>query len=163
MPDMLPEGSHGMIRRLPLLAFFRNRAAVITSVTMTSLVAVAVGISMKYGFDSDAKRESDIENITNEAYAPTSVASYTEPKDSISVDVTGGCEAVIFENETLDTILGRIAASYEVRIVIANPDKGRLRLYFKWDRTKTLEEVVAQLDNFEQINIKLDGRTIKVD
>ena len=78
--------------------------------------------------------------------------------DSVAADLT----PVVFENETLEPHLSRIASAHGATVLIA-PSKASLRLYFKWNPAEPLDEVVARLNNFEQIDITLDGKTIKVE
>ena len=143
------------------LYFFRSRAAAVAAVTLTSLVAVAIGVGMKYGFGEKESTASVTGEYQREGAVISAVAgdsAVSTLADSVAADLT----PVVFENETLETLLSRIASAHGAKVLIA-PSQASLRLYFKWNPAEPLDEVVARLNNFEQIDITLEGKTIKVD
>ncbi len=72
-------------------------------------------------------------------------------------------EIIVFDNEPLKTIAGKIAEYYGYQVKFNNEASKSLRLYFRWNQENTVEEVVARLDNFEQIRIEIKDNTIKID
>ena len=84
-----------------------------------------------------------------------------EPSEKAG-SLTAENKSVVFEDETLRTILDRIARHYGTEIVYRSTDTGDLRLYFRWDTSARLEETVEALNNFEKINLSLDNNKITV-
>lgn len=158
--DAESAGKHE-VRAPRFLYFFQSRAAAVAAVTLTSLVAVAIGVGVKYGFGHKESTDAAGGEIRQESAVTSAVAGDSAVSvlaDSVAIDLT----PVVFEDEALGTILSRIASVHDAKVVIA-PSKASLRLYFKWNPAETLDEVVARLNNFDQIDIVLDGKTIKVD
>lgn len=146
------------ILRIPNM-FIRNIAASIAIVIASiAVVATVVGVSVKYALNQQ----------TEETAAETSaVARETAvPDDSI---VTAGealptaPQTIVFDNEPLEDIANSIARYYGYKLAFS-PDAPRsLRLYFRWNQAQTLDDVVESLDNFEQIHISVNDKTINID
>ena len=67
---------------------------------------------------------------------------------------------IVFENETLGTILDDMADFYGLNLETDNNTLLNIRLFYRWDRSDSVEEVVRQLNNFEKINLKLSDGTL---
>ncbi|MDE5880316.1 MAG: DUF4974 domain-containing protein, partial [Muribaculaceae bacterium] len=73
-------------------------------------------------------------------------------------------ETILFDNQPLDTILTEMTKYYSCELTFLNEDVKSLRLYFKWNQAAPLEDVIEELNNFEQINIRIDDHnTLIVD
>lgn len=152
-----PSGHRRAFRMMNL--FNRNIAASIT-VTIASLAAVAavVGISVNYviGKKPDAP-----------AAEPVAVAKeivVTNGETAVAVEAPAAApETITFDNEPLETIATRIAGYYGYQVEFSSEAPKSLRLYFRWNRAQTLDEVVESLNNFEQIHIAVKDKTIKID
>ena len=70
---------------------------------------------------------------------------------------------IMFENEPLDAIMKEVAAAYGVEVKFNNREVASLHLYYKLDTSLPLNEVVEQLNTFEQINIKQYGNLLNID
>ena len=68
----------------------------------------------------------------------------------------------IFENTELEQMLGEMAIYYKVRVRYENDEVRHLRLYYEWDSTTPLADIVSTLDQFEHVSITLDEETITV-
>ena len=68
--------------------------------------------------------------------------------------------SIKFEDETLESILTRIASVYGLEVRFLSETPKSLRLYFVWDTSQTAEETVASLDNFERFSVILEDSTI---
>jgi len=71
-----------------------------------------------------------------------------EPKDSLDM------KPVVFDNAELGTILTQIADFYHVKVRYDNADTQHVRLFFNWNKTKTLEQNLAILNAFDRIQIE---------
>ncbi len=83
--------------------------------------------------------------------------------DSVSASILTVQEVVIFKNETLKQILDTIGQYYGITVLFTTPEKENLHLYFKWEQTQSLPNVVDQLNSFSQINIVLNDGVLTVE
>lgn len=68
-----------------------------------------------------------------------------------------------YEDDTLENILDEMSNYYQVKIEYENTDARRLRLFFKWDQSYRIDEIVDQLNNFQQFHISLENKTLVVE
>ena len=83
--------------------------------------------------------------------------STTTPKDSVAH------RPVVFDNAELATVLGQMAAHYHVDIVFRHEQSRHIKLYFKWEREKSLAQQLELLNAFDRIKLTLDDHTVTVD
>lgn len=151
---------HHPTLRQRYLGWFGSRAASIAAIAGTAIMAVAAGIaitvSVKETKYTSAIKEPQV-NIPSSPVAASSDSIMTDP-DTIKRDLT----PVMFENESLGVIMSKIAASYSVGIRFDNKYALSLHLYYRLDPSLPLDEVVSQLNTFEQINIKRNGNILTI-
>lgn len=139
--------------------WFGSRAASIAAIICTSIVAVATGIAVTVVV-IDHKPEPVAGNVV---VAPSAVAvstdTLTNKNDTVMVNLT----PIVFENEPLEKIMKEVAVVYGVEVKFSNADAASLHLYYKFDPSLPLNEVVEQLNTFEQINIKKNDNTLTID
>ena len=70
---------------------------------------------------------------------------------------------MLFEDATLQAIMDEVAKTYRVQISFNDKDAAALHLYYKFDPALPLDEIIAQLNAFEQINITRNGDTLIID
>lgn len=150
------------VSRPRVLYFFRSRAAAVSVVALTSLAAVAIGFGVKYVL-GDKSHTPLVSAMSTRENVSKSVDESTTSTGNVSVDsIAIYSRPVVFENESLEALLLRITSAYGAKLVIA-PSKASLRVYFKWNPAEPLEDVVDRLNRFEQIDITVDGKIVKVD
>ena len=71
-----------------------------------------------------------------------------EPKDSLDM------KPVVFDNAELATILTQMADFYHVKVRYDNAATQHVRLFFNWNKTKTLEQNLEILNAFDRIQIE---------
>ena len=71
-----------------------------------------------------------------------------EPNDSLDM------KPVVFDNAELGTILTQMTDFYHVKVRYNNTDTQHVRLFFNWNKTKTLEQNLAILNAFDRIQIE---------
>lgn len=139
----------------------RRHAAVIGVVVVTSMVAVGMGIGISM---HRQRNESEIGSALSHSLVQE--ISVTQIADSLPKQTGSGMAIdevpVEFENETLEMILAQIAAKNGLDVKYLSTDPKSLRLYFVWDPSQSVEETVAQLDNFERFSVHLSDDTIIV-
>ncbi len=138
---------------------FGSRAASIAAIVGTSIVAVATGIAVTVAV-IDHKPEPIAENVTN---APSVVAVSTDTLTAKSDSVKLSLTPIMFENESLEKIMKEVADAYGVEVKFNNKNAALLHLYYKFDPSLPLNEVVEQLNTFEQIDIKQNGNALTID
>lgn len=144
-------------RRSRLRIWLGSRAAVITAVMVTSLgsVAVGIGLNMSGRFNDESRTESETHGSNMEM--PTAMAN--ADNDSL-VKIQ---ESILFENATLEAILREVGARYGVSVKFNDDTARKLRLYYRLDTSMSLEEIISHLNNFDRIDLSLDGKTLNVD
>lgn len=144
---------------LRLLTLFSRNIAASIAIVLASCAAVAaiVGVSVSYSFRNDT---SGIE--PQQQVAPAAINTIP---DSVAVtDIPApAAEVIVFDNEPFDTIITRIATEYGYSVTFTSDDSKALRLYFRWNKAMTVEEVVESLNNFEQLHLTIDDQTITID
>lgn len=137
----------------------RNIAATIT-IAIVSVTAVAAIVSIginQLNQRQEASRPADVKTEYAKAITkPDSVRSVEPAKDKTP-------EIIVFDNEPLKTIAGKIAEYYGYQVEFKNEASESLRLYFRWNQEDTIEEVAERLENFEQITINITDKTIIID
>lgn len=148
-----------LVRSRRVFSWFGNRAASIAAIVGSSIVAVAAGIAVTVSV-IDHKSEPFAENT---AVAPSAVAIFTDTIatkcDTVNVYMT----PVMFENEPLEKIMNEVAKTYRVEVKFKDENVASLHLYYKLDPSLTLNDVIEQLNTFEQINIRRNGNTLIID
>lgn len=147
------------VRPRRIFSWFGSRAASIAAIVGTSIAAVAAGIAVTVTV-INYKSEPIAENM---AVEPSVVAitadTLTTKCDTVKVCLT----PVIFENEPLEIIMKEVAKTYGIEVKFSDVNVASLHLYYKLDPSLTLNEVIEQLNTFEQINIRRNGNTITID
>ncbi|MGM9852374.1 MAG: DUF4974 domain-containing protein [Muribaculaceae bacterium] len=148
-----------LVRSRRVFSWFGSRAASIAAIVGTSIAAVAAGIAVTVSV-IDHKSEPIAENT---AVAPSAAVVSTDAIatkcDTVNVNLT----PVMFENEPLEKIMNEVAKAYRVEVKFEDVNVASLHLYYKFDPSLTLNEVIEQLNTFEQINIRRNGKTLTID
>ena len=135
---------------------YRNRmqiAASIIGIIFLSGVALA---AVQNGWLKFAASEKVADNKTTteqtvkqKPSADDSLKAVTaEPKDSLDM------KPVVFDNAELGTILTQMADFYHVKVKYYNADTQHVRIFFNWNKTKTLEQNLEILNAFDRIQIE---------
>ena len=122
-------------------------------------VAAIVGVGIHRISNGSSATNPRVETtiVTEDATSQSNVVNSYDLYDEKSP------ETVVFDNETLETILTRIGSYYGYTVTFNNDAAKSLRLYFRWNQALPIEDIAASLNNFEQINLTIVDRTIKID
>lgn len=146
--------------RFQLSELFSTKTVASIAIGIISLSAVAaivgLGIRNIKTTDSDAKSEVEIIHGIDTAVA------HRDTIKSLEVVEVSSPEIIVFDEETLETIINRIATYYGYEVIFDNSSTKSLRLYFRWNQQETIEEVVESLNNFEQISLTVKDKFIKI-
>lgn len=137
-----------------------GRAASIALLIVSSVVAFAVGITIKVSLDrgktDEAIAVAGHGNVAeNREAACDTVATMPENPDKPTSPVS-------FDNASLGEIVETIARAYGVKARFEVEAKRQLRLFYKFDPKNTLQNTIDRLNNFEQIDITLEGSELVV-
>ena len=146
--------------RLKFTASFPRAIAASVTATIISITAVAaiVGISVNY--------LNHKENDVSENELRAAKDNILNQQDSVKLQTSGSTpsfDSVIFDNEPLEVIMKQISDFYGYKSVFKNNSIKSLRLYFRWNKASTIQEIAESLNNFEQIHLTIEGETIKID
>ena len=148
------------LRKKPRMYWFGSRAASIAVFLVVSLVAVAIGLGVAVfsispeGNGANEETANAIEQITE-----VEGESIAEKSDSVH----NPAKPILFENVDLQTIMAEVAKAFNVQVIFANTDVSSLHLYYKLDSNLSLDEIICQLNNFEQINITRSGNIVTIE
>lgn len=148
-----------LVRSHRVFSWFGNRAASIAAIVGSSIVAVAAGIAVTV-LVIDHKSEQIDETV---AVSSSDVADSTDTVTTNRETVNVSLAPVMFEDEPLERIMREIAEVYGVEVLFNDMETASLHLYYKLDPSLTLNEVIEQLNTFEQINIRRNGNTLTID
>ena len=138
----------------------RNVAASI-AIGIGSLAAVAavVGVGINYVLDKNTEAP---DTTTNVSLTKEDIVSNDTITSTVDIPAIAP-EIIVCDNQPFETIANDIAVYYGYTVEFSTDASKTLRLYFRWNQAQTLDEVVESLNNFEQIHLTVNGKTIKID
>lgn len=68
-----------------------------------------------------------------------------------------------FEDTPLPVMLEQMARHYDMEVVFQNITARELRIYYEWNPENTINDVVNQLNTFQQFKITIDGKCLTVE
>ena len=69
---------------------------------------------------------------------------------------------VVFDDAELGTILAQLSGFYHVKVEYVDAGAQHIRLFFNWNKTKTLEQNLEILNAFDRIQIEYIDGTLMV-
>lgn len=148
------------VRTRRTFLWFGNRAASIAVIVLSSLVAVAAGIAITVvAFDKKQYTVADSTVKTNSSEIASPTRTTLVQADTAMLPVA----SIMFEDETLEAIMNAVATAYGVEVRFNNRETAHLHLYYRLDTTLPLDEIISQLNTFEQININRNGNILNID
>ena len=135
---------------------YRNRmkiAASIVGIIFLSGVALAAVQNGWFKLSSSDK-VVEYKTVTQQIANPKQLANdslkamTTDPKDSLDM------KPVVFDDAELGTVLMQMADFYHVKVEYMNVNTQHVRLFFNWNKTKTLEQNLELLNAFDRIQIE---------
>ncbi len=135
---------------------YRNRmkiAASIVGIIFLSGVALAAIRNGWLGFSTSnqtADNKAETEQMATAQALPNDSlrAATAENKDSLDM------KPVVFDDAELGTILAQLSGFYHVKVEYEDAGAQHIRLFFNWNKTKTLEQNLEILNAFDRIQIE---------
>lgn len=152
--------NHKIRRRRPF-KWMESRVATIAVIVCSSIVAVAAGIAVTLSVIENKPKQEPVRVLAgvDQSAVASQDTIIKERGDTVVVTET----PVIFENEPLEIILQYVGKAYGVEVKFSNKEVSALHLYYKLDPALPLDEVISQLNTFEQINIRRNDNILTVD
>ena len=118
-----------------------------------TLAAIHSGIFSSSSSDETSQAKTEQVSSTSDLNKTDSIkVSATEKADSLDL------KPVVFDNAELGNVVSQLAAFYHVKVEFDNAESQHIRIFFNWDKTKTLKQNLAILNAFERIQItEVDG------
>ena len=138
-------------------ASWRKIAASIAGFVLISGIAFAA----IHTYIRKSQKPMPIAENTEQAVVGDSVMSDMAKMDSLST-VKKEKPAIhkTFENVAFSQMMAEIAAYYELQVKFMSEDVKTLRLYYEWDSHTKIEDVIKELNQFENVDIALDNHEI---
>ena len=70
---------------------------------------------------------------------------------------------MVFDNAELKDVLTLFASFYQVKVEYKNVEAQHVRLFFNWDKQRSLQQNIEILNAFDRINISYCNGTLKVE
>ena len=67
-----------------------------------------------------------------------------------------------FENVAFEKMISEIASYYDLQVTFENSEDKTLRLYYEWNSHSSIENIVKELNQFENVNIELQQNELIV-
>ena len=130
---------------------FKKLAAMFISILVLSGIAYAA-----IHIVSQSRQTQQTEQTSVKVrHQQTITESQAAPVDTLAL-------TYVFENVPLDEIIKDIVLYYHKAADIKSEQAHNLRLYYKWDRTATIESVVDDLNHFNHVNISIEDNKLIV-
>ena len=130
-------------------------ASIIGVVSLSSITFAAIHSGIFRLSSSDEANQAKTEQVssTSDLNRMDSIkVSATEKADSLDL------KPVVFDNTELGDVVSQLAAFYHVKVEFGKAESQHIRIFFNWDKTKTLKQNLEILNAFERIQItEVDG------
>lgn len=137
---------------------WRKMAASIAGFVLISGIAfAAIHTYIKKSQEPMLANESHTEMVANDSVKQVAV------QDSLAkAKAEKPAVHKTFENVAFDKMMSEIATYYDMHVKFESAEAKSLRLYYEWDSHSSIESIVKELNQFENVNIEVVGQTIIV-
>ena len=143
---------------------YRNRMKIAASVVGIIFLSGVAFAAVQNGWFRFSASEKAVDNnaVTEQTVKPKPLANESlkamtsESKDSLDM------KPVVFDNAELGIILTQMAYFYHVKVEYVNANTQHVRLFFNWNKTKSLEQNLEILNASDRIQIEFADGTLMV-
>ena len=143
---------------------YPNRMKIAASVIGIIFLSGVAFAAVQNGWIRFSASDKAVDNnaVTEQIVKPKPLANESlkvmtsESKDSLDM------KPVVFDNAELGTILTQMAYFYHVKVEYVNANTQHVRLFFNWNKTKSLEQNLEILNAFDRIQIEFADGTLMV-
>ena len=138
-------------------------AASIIGVVFLSGMAWATAIHQGWVKGFSSSEESSHINKVEQTSASTSLSADSVKATAMDMkkDSTD-LKPVVFDNAELKDVLTLFASFYQVKVEYQNEEAQHVRLFFNWDKLRSLQQNIEILNAFDRINISYENGCLKV-
>ena len=139
-------------------------AASIIGVVFLSGMAWATAIHQGWVKGFSSSEESSHINKVEQTSASTSLSA--DSVKAIAMDMkkdSTDLKPMVFDNAELKDVLTLFASFYQVKVEYLNAEAQHVRLFFNWDKQRSLQQNIEILNAFDRINISYSNGTLKVE
>ena len=135
-------------------------ASIIGVIFLSGITLAAIHSGFFRSSSSDEANQAKMKQVSS--------TSDLNKMDSIKVSATEKADSldlkpVVFDNTELGDVVSQLAAFYHVKVEYGKAESQHIRIFFNWDKTKTLKQNLEILNAFERIQItEVDG-TLRVE
>ena len=131
---------------------FKKLAAMFISILVLSGIAYA---AIRIASQSQQQPQQTEQTSLKVQHQQTMTEDLSAPVDTLA-------QTYVFENVPLDEMVKDIVLYYHWVADIKSEQAHTVRLYYKWDRTATIESVVVDLNHFNHVNISIEDNKLIV-
>ena len=130
-------------------------ASIIGVIFLSGITLAAIHSGFFRSSSSDEANQAKMKQVSS--------TSDLNKMDSIKVSATEKADSldlkpVVFDNTELGDVVSQLAAFYHVKVEFGKAESQHIRIFFNWDKTKTLKQNLEILNAFERIQItEVDG------
>ena len=139
---------------------FKIAASIIGVVFLSGITFAAIHSGIFHSSSSEDTPQPKLEQASSSTKAihPDSTqAKVAEKADSLNL------KPVVFDNAELGEVISQLAAFYHVKAEFENAASQHIRIFFNWDKKKTLQQNLEILNAFERIQITEENGILKVE
>ena len=138
-------------------------AASIIGVVFLSGVAWATAIHQGWVKGFSSSDNTSYINKVEQTSASTSLSADSVKATAMDMkkDSTD-LKPVVFDNAELKDVLTLFASFYQVKVEYQNEEAQHVRLFFNWDKLRSLQQNIEILNAFDRINISYENGCLKV-
>ena len=139
-------------------------AASIIGVVFLSGMAWATAIHQGWVKGFSSSEESSHINKVEQTSASTSL--YADSMKATAMDMkkdSTDLKPMVFDNAELKDVLTLFASFYQVKVEYQNAEAQHVRLFFNWDKQRSLQQNIEILNAFDRINISYSNGTLRVE
>lgn len=133
-------------------------AAIVIAFVIVSGITLAAIRSGLFRKQQPAKTE-----VVSVEKSSAKVGAVETRLDTVPAQKQALATPVLFDNETLGKVMPEIATYYKMQLSWKSKDIQQLRLFFRWNRADSIEQVVEALNNFQQFHIAINGTTLIIE
>jgi hypothetical protein len=134
-------------------------------ISLRKIAAMLIGVLMLSGIAYAAFRYARNVAQTEKVQTETMVSSgnqHAAPGTQLAEQDSTQTKPVVYEDKELTVILNEIAAFYQLETVYKNEDVKHVRLYFTWDKSADIDDVIATFNKFDRIHITRENQKLIV-
>ena len=135
---------------------FKIAASVIGVIFLSGITFAAIHSGI---FSPSSSEDTNLVKAEQVVPTPKTVrhADVAEKTDSLDL------KPVVFDNAELGDVVSQLAAFYQVKVEFEKTESRHIRIFFNWDKAKTLNQNLEILNAFDRIQITEADGILKVE